>query len=231
MAMSKTSPAERANIKADKEIESQGTNVLVSKLLELRKLVVPLTSNVKGSEFNYPDMEKVIKAIRPAMDNLKIILKEETLSTVVQPLGDGRFHIKATQRFTWIDTDSNEREVCLWEGHGIDCTERALAQAQTNGEKTFLIKNLQIPVNRDDSDSKQKNIHKNEVADPGPQEPPSLNSDYIENFCIGLRTRKDWERTWDIIQGSEQYLNSGANEMDAAMEKFNQLYSAWESCQ
>ena len=250
--MSKTPGDEREQVKTTEEKETTQRSIgatgnvrmtsLHLKLLELRKSAAPITSNVKGSEFNFPNIEKVIASIRPMMDELKILLKEETIGSVVHPIGDGRLHVKAQMRFTWIDAENpDDREECIWEGHGIDNNERTIGQAQTYGEKNFLLKNLQIPVNRDDPDSKQKSVVGTQnttmpmaqaVPPPPSQEPPksTVDTSWVDAICIGLKSRKDWDKAWGIMQKSDQLKTlPNAYAMDVCIARFDTLFKAWNS--
>jgi len=59
-------------------------------------------------------------------------------------------------RFTWIDTDSNEREECLFGANGQNDWERGVPSAMTLGERYFLLKFFHIATDEDDIDNPER---------------------------------------------------------------------------
>jgi len=141
---------------------------LQQKLLEIQKDVDNFTKDKKGFNYTYTTGNQVLSKIRPKMNELGILLKQEVLSVHNERIdyvtgSAGKEKNKSevlssvAQRFTWIDCESNEREECLWHGNGMNDWDKGLGSALTYAERYFLLKFFHVPTDEDDNDVRQDN--------------------------------------------------------------------------
>lgn len=138
---------------------------LLGKLLELQQSVRGLLPDSTGGTGNYRYVSgaKLLGVIRPKMDELGLLLKSEILEVVntrtdytvgrdARPKAE--MHTCLRMRFTWIDTESGEREVCEWAANGQNDWDKGAGSAMTYGERYFLMKFFHIPTDEDDVDAR-----------------------------------------------------------------------------
>jgi hypothetical protein len=56
-------------------------------------------------------------------------------------------------RFTWIDVETGDTDVCLWGANGQNDWEKGLGSALTYAERYFLLKYFHIATDEDDIDN------------------------------------------------------------------------------
>lgn len=138
---------------------------LLGKLLELQQSVRGLLPDSTGGTGNYRYVSgaKLLGVVRPKMDELGLLLKSEILEVVntrtdytvgrdARPKAE--MHTCLRMRFTWIDTESGEREVCEWAANGQNDWDKGAGSAMTYGERYFLMKFFHIPTDEDDVDAR-----------------------------------------------------------------------------
>jgi len=136
---------------------------LNQKLLEIQKQVIGLGKDKSALSYKYVTGDKVLSHIKPLMNSLGLLLKQEVLSIentrqdyATKNGTRSEMHSKVMQRFTWIDTDSNEREECLFGANGQNDWERGVPSAMTLGERYFLLKFFHIATDEDDIDNPER---------------------------------------------------------------------------
>ena len=140
---------------------------LLKKLWEIQKAVRGLLPEAEGGTGNYKYVSgsKLLGIIRPKMDELGLILKPEItdITNMRQDYHVGRdqrpkaeIHTSLHMRFTWIDVESGEREVCEWAANGQNDWDKGAGSAMTYGERYFLMKFFHIPTDEDDVDALQR---------------------------------------------------------------------------
>jgi len=136
---------------------------LYQKLLEIQKQVIGLGKDKSALSYKYVTGDKVLSHIKPLMNSLGILLKQEVLSIentrqdyTTKNGTRSEIHSKVMLRFTWIDTDSNEREECLFGANGQNDWERGVPSAMTLGERYFLLKFFHIATDEDDIDNPER---------------------------------------------------------------------------
>lgn len=138
---------------------------LLGKLLELQQSVRGLLPDSTGGTGNYRYVSgaKLLGVVRPKMDELGLLLKSEILEVVntrtdytvgrdARPKAE--MHTCLRMRFTWIDTESGEREECEWAANGQNDWDKGAGSAMTYGERYFLMKFFHIPTDEDDVDAR-----------------------------------------------------------------------------
>jgi hypothetical protein len=101
------------------------------------------------------------------MDELGLLLKSEIVDIVNtrQDYKVGReqrdkseVHTSLKMRFTWIDAESGQQEMCEWAANGQNDWDKGAGSAMTYGERYFLMKFFHIPTDEDDVDAlREKN--------------------------------------------------------------------------
>lgn len=131
--------------------------------------------------YNYVSGSQVLEAIRPKMNDLGLLLKPEIIEITnerqdynTKTGSKSEILTKVIQCYTWIDTDSGEREVCQWGANGQNDWEKGLGSALTYGERYFLLKFFHIPTDEDDVDnsSRKANNPSNQPAQKQQQSKP-----------------------------------------------------------
>lgn len=144
---------------------------LFQKLLEIQKTVVGLGKDSKSFGYQYVSGSKVLEHIKPMMNDLGIILKQEVLDientrqdyTTKNGL-KSEILTKASMRFTWIDCETGERDENYFAANGQNDWEKGLGSALTYAERYFLLKYFHISTDEDDIDN--PNRKPNEVVKP-----------------------------------------------------------------
>ena len=63
---------------------------------------------------------------------------------------------KTLQKFTWIDTETGERDENLFGANGMNEFEKGLGSALTYSERYFLLKFFHVPTDEDDIDNPKR---------------------------------------------------------------------------
>ena len=151
---------------------------IYKKLLEIKKQVPYIKKDKakgNGLQYSYASPDAVLGTLNPLLNDAGIFLKTEIIKSTStrifekqkgidvyinkQPQGviidvhETLFDVDF--RFTWIDTDTDEREVCLFSASGVNGDEKGLGSAMTYAERYFLLKTFNIPTGDDDPDAFQ----------------------------------------------------------------------------
>jgi hypothetical protein len=109
--------------------------------------------------------QRVLDHIKPLMNELGLILKQEILSIDNERMdyktGIGTQYEKAKSeilskvmmRFTWIDCETGEKDENLFGANGQNDWEKGLGSALTYAERYFLLKFFHIATDADDIDN------------------------------------------------------------------------------
>lgn len=163
---------------------------LYQKLLVIQDEVDGFTKGAKGHNYEYVDGNQVLSKIRPLMTANKLLLKQEVVkceNTIIDyntKHGSKKEVLSSVQqKFTWIDTETLEREECLFHANGMNDFDKGLGSALTYGERYFLLKFFHVPTDGDDPDAlgkkseewKNKNSGQKQTAPSNTPELPWLN--------------------------------------------------------
>jgi len=142
--------------------------LLLKKLLELQKSLAVVRNDAKGDGYTYASGEQVLGIARPKMDELGLILLQEIIESehehVLWKIRSGekqQTFVHTKFKFTWIDVDSGEKLVQLFEADGFNFWDKAAGSAMTYAERYFFMKTFHIPT--DYLDPNQMN-EKEEIA-------------------------------------------------------------------
>jgi hypothetical protein len=147
---------------------------LYQKLHKIQSQVLGLGKDKDGQNYKYVTGTKVIDHIKPLMNDLGLILKQEILSidnerqdystSLVQNqetkiwTGKPKSEIlsKVMMKFTWIDVNSGEKDENLFGANGQNDWEKGLGSALTYAERYFLLKYFHIATDEDDIDNPER---------------------------------------------------------------------------
>lgn len=136
---------------------------IYQKLLEIQKVVNGLGKDSKSFGYQYVSGTKVISEIKPLMNRFGLLLKQEVLSIDnerqdYQTKAGSKSEIlsKVMMRFTWIDTETGEKDENLFGANGQNDWEKGLGSALTYAERYFLLKYFHIATDEDDIDNEQR---------------------------------------------------------------------------
>lgn len=133
---------------------------IYKKLLAIQKQVKGLSKDKKSYSFSYVTGNKLLSFIKPLMDEQGLILKQEVLSIDndrmdYQTKNGSKSEIlsKVMMRFTWIDTETGEKDENLFGANGQNGFEMGLGSALTYAERYFILKYFHIATDEDDIDN------------------------------------------------------------------------------
>lgn len=133
---------------------------LYQKLLAVQKGIAGLSKDGKAYGYDYVTGGKLLKEIRPIMDREGLLLKQEVLSVentrqdYKTKSGDKSEILSlVNMRFTWIDTETGEKDENLFSANGQNDWDKGIGSALTYAERYFLLKFFHIATDEDDIDN------------------------------------------------------------------------------
>lgn len=141
---------------------------LYQKLLTIQQRVNGLGKDKKSNTYSYVTGDKLLKEVKPMMNELGLLLKQEVLSIDNERMdyktGIGTQYekpkseilSKVMMKFTWIDTETGEQDENLFGANGQNDWEKGLGSALTYAERYFLLKFFHIATDEDDIDNESR---------------------------------------------------------------------------
>jgi hypothetical protein len=133
---------------------------IYQKLLCIQKRVIGLGKDKAGFNYRYVTGDKVIGEIKPIMNELGLILKQEVLSieNIRQDYNTklgakSEILSKVMMRFTWVDCETGEKDENLFGANGQNDFDKGCGSAFTYAERYFLLKFFHIATDEDDIDN------------------------------------------------------------------------------
>lgn len=141
---------------------------LYPKLLVIQKTLLGLKKDKKSNTYEYVTGNKLLGEIKPLMNELGVLLKQEVTS-IENTRQDYKTGIgtqyekpkseilsKVMMRFTWIDAESGQTDVNEFGANGQNDWEKGLGSALTYAERYFLLKYFHIATDEDDIDNDER---------------------------------------------------------------------------
>lgn len=132
---------------------------LLEKLHQIQTEVDRFVKDGKGYDYKYTKGDTVLNKIRPLMNELKLILKQEVVEVVnhredydTRNGSKSEMFTSVKQLFTWIDVETGDREEVRWHANGQNSWDKGFGSALTYAERYFLLKFFHIPTDEDDPD-------------------------------------------------------------------------------
>lgn len=140
---------------------------IYQKLLEIQKRVNGLGKDKSALSYKYVTGDKVLGEIKPMMNDLGILLKQEVLSieNTRQDYKVGKdnnirdkseINSKVMMRFTWVDCETGEKDENLFGANGQNDWDKGVGSALTYAERYFLLKFFHIATDEDDIDNPER---------------------------------------------------------------------------
>lgn len=147
---------------------------LYQKLHKIQSQILGLGKDKASNSYKYVTGSKVLEHIKPLMNEFGLILKQEILSidnerqdyatSLVQNQetkiwsGKPKSEIltKVMMRFTWIDSETGEKDENIFGANGQNDWEKGLGSALTYAERYFLLKYFHIATDEDDIDNPER---------------------------------------------------------------------------
>lgn len=145
---------------------------LFQKLLEIQKAIIGLGKDGKSFGYQYVTGSKALEHIKPLMNKYGLILKQEVISiTNTRQDYQTKNGLKSeiltttTQRFTWVDSETGEKDENLFAANGQNDWEKGLGSALTYAERYFLLKYFHIATDEDDIDNPERDANKSKPVE------------------------------------------------------------------
>jgi hypothetical protein len=184
---------------------------IYQKLHKIQTQVMGLGKDSKSFGYQYVSGSKVLDAIKPLMNELQLILKQEVLSieNVRQDYNTkngAKTEIlsKVMMRFTWVDCETGEKDENLFGANGQNDFEKGLGSALTYAERYFLLKFFHINTDEDDIDN--PNRKPQQQAQPQ-QQALTISQDWI----VSIGDIKDLKDCNDFLIKNREALNNEKN--------------------
>lgn len=136
---------------------------IYEKLLEIQKRINGLGKDKKTYSYSYVTGAKILSEIKPMMNDLGLILKQEVISIEnsrqdyeTKKGSKSEILSKVDMKFTWIDCETGEKDENLFGANGQNDWEKGLGSALTYAERYFLLKYFHIATDEDDVDNDQR---------------------------------------------------------------------------
>ncbi len=178
-------------------------------------------SQYNPNGYKYVTGDKVLREIKPLMNEYGLLLKQEVISIdnerqdyQVKNGQKSEILSKVMMKFTWIDTESGEKDENLFGANGQNDWEKGLGSALTYAERYFLLKFFHIATDEDDIDNPDRR-----TSEPIPDfydVPGAKNGEKM--------TRQQWELMAKINNGdlilAGEVVKTLTNETDALKKYF-----------
>lgn len=166
---------------------------IYQKLLVIQNKINGLGKDKQANSYRYVTGDKVLGEIKPMMNELGLLLKQEILSieNVRQDYKTGigtnyekpksEINSKVMMRFTWVDCETGEKDENLFGANGQNDWDKGVGSALTYGERYFLLKYFHIATDEDDIDNPDlKKEDKTPTATPKAVETPQQTATSIK---------------------------------------------------
>lgn len=180
---------------------------IYKKLHQIQTKINGLGKDKKSFTYSYVTGSKVLEFIRPLMNELGLILKQEVLSIENDRIdyntakGGAKSEIlsKVMMQFTWIDVETGETDINSFGANGQNEFEKGLGSALTYAERYFLLKYFHIPTDEDDIDNDLRKKVEGEPDNKPADSKPSRNSYGEVTKEPPLKILKTGTKAWDSL--------------------------------
>lgn len=146
---------------------------IYKKLLAIQKEIKGLEKNATSGTGNfgykYVTGAKILEAIKPILNEQGLILKQEIVKVENERIdyntkngSKSEMLYKVWQKFTWIDTETGDKDENEFFSAGQNDWEKGLGSALTYAERYFLLKYFHIATDEDDIDNSDRKAKEQE---------------------------------------------------------------------
>ena len=184
---------------------------IYQKLLLIQQQVKGLKKDKQSNNYEYVTGNKLLSFIKPLMDEQGLILKQEVLSIDNERMdyktGIGTQYekpkseilSKVMMRFTWIDSETGEKDENLFGANGQNDWEKGLGSALTYAERYFLLKYFHIATDEDDIDNPERKAEELKM-----QETENLRLNAIEKILSECNTEDELKKQFLSLSKQDQ---------------------------
>lgn len=160
-AKTKTAVKTKTPVKEVKEPEVIKLN-LAEKLVDIQTKVLGLMKDGKAQNYMWTKGDKVINAIKPFMNEHKILLIPEVVETKYQRIDyfvkggtvpKSEMFVSITLNMKWLDAETKEEINVPWSAAGMNDWDKGFGSALTYAERYFFLKFFHIETDKDDIDN------------------------------------------------------------------------------
>ena len=176
---------------------------IYKKLLKIQKEVKGLSKDKQSHNFSYVTGNKLLSFIKPLMDENGLILKQEILSidNVRQDYKTkyaerSEILSKVMMRFTWIDTETGDKDENLFGANGQNDWDKGIGSALTYAERYFILKYFHIATDEDDIDNPERK--------PQEEEPVKVNVDRLKTRLKACTSLEQLQKTYTSLTPNEK---------------------------
>ena len=143
---------------------------IYKKLLAIQKELKGLSKDKQSNNYSYVTGNKLLDFLKPIMNEQGLILKQEVTKVETErndyelKSGAKKSEIlyKVWQKFTWIDTETGDKDENEFFSAGQNDWEKGLGSALTYAERYFLLKYFHIATDEDDIDNSERKAKEEE---------------------------------------------------------------------
>jgi len=136
---------------------------IYQKLLTIQQKINGLGKDKATYNYKYVTGDKLLGEIKPMMNDLGLLLKQEVLSIdntrqdyATKSGSKSEILSKIMMQFTWVDCETGEKDVNLFGANGQNDWDKGVGSALTYAERYFLLKYFHIATDEDDIDNDQR---------------------------------------------------------------------------
>lgn len=141
-------------------MKTETTLNIYQKLLRIQQAVNGLGKDKSTYNYKYVTGDKVLEHIKPIMNELGLLLKQEIISIdnvrqdyATKSGNKSEILSKLMMRFTWVDTETGDKDENLFGANGQNDWDKGVGSALTYAERYFLLKYFHIATDEDDIDN------------------------------------------------------------------------------
>ena len=156
---------------------------IYKKLHKIQAHILGLRKDKDGNNYRYVTGDKLLGYVKPLMNELGLILKQEIISIDNERQnyhtsfsydketktwnGKPKSEIlsKVMMRFTWVDVETGEKDENLFGANGQNDWDKGVGSALTYGERYFLLKFFHIATDEDDIDNPNRKKQEDEIRE------------------------------------------------------------------
>jgi len=176
---------------------------IYQKLHKIQSAILGLGKDKKGNNYEYVTGNKVLSEIKPLMNDLGLLLKQEVISIdnvrqdyATRNGNKSEINSKVMMRFTWVDVETGEKDENLFGANGQNDWDKGVGSALTYGERYFLLKYFHISTDEDDIDN----------PDRKKEEPETIkdNTAEISKLLESSKTLEELQSNYKSLSESDQ---------------------------
>lgn len=174
---------------------------IYQKLITIQQKIHGLGKDKQAFNYKYVTGDKVLGEIKPLMNELGLILKQEILSIENTrqdyDAKNGRkseIHSKVMMKFTWVNVETGEKDENLFGANGQNDWDKGVGSALTYGERYFLLKYFHIATDEDDIDNPERKTSEPIIKKPAP--PVEMLSEDLAQAILICETEEQLKKLW-----------------------------------